>query len=498
MTAEDREVTTVSAESGAARAGSSAKRHDTPLRPAPKVSTMSPHEHTTSTITRGDRPSAAAGSLRAIIRQRRSYNATRATMVGLYIFLWLAIIGSVVHLVVTRSVEGVVMLWAVTLLAIAGRFVTRTQGASTLLASAAGASVTVLFLAESQSTPKLAMAVAVAAVAATLLPLRAKARRLPTTSVALLSQWGIVLVVVASRWSGPVAVYAAAAVVAVLVAVQCNLSGWIAFRKASKRSGIVTLPVSHRRDKLGLVLPPLMSQENLERGIEAERATAEVLDTLGPEYVVLHSRSVPGSNADIDHLVVGPHGVAIVDSKYRTGDMEWRQRTVKAGEKDATEAADAAVADSYKHAAADVPNEVLDTAALRARERAHEANLVVAFVEDDDTSGRFPEWYLNGAPASGTLMSSASWEAHSVEHALAVPDDGETELPCMISVYGARMSEEWGGAPLFDINGDFDRWVDVVHSRAIADRIRELPARITDPQQVTDLATIVDYLFPRK
>lgn len=85
-----------------------------------------------------------------------------------------------------------------------------------------------------------------------------------------------------------------------------------------------------------------------------------------------------------------------------------------------------------------------------------------------------------------------------MEYALAVPEDGESELPCLISVHGARMSEEWGAVPLLNENGHFDRWVDVVHSRAVADRIRALPVKITDPQMVTDLATIVDYLFPRK
>lgn len=460
---------------------------------------MSPLEHTTSTGTRGDRPSAAAGSLRAIMRQRRTYNLTRTTMLGIYLSLWAVIAVAVVHLAVTRTPDGVVMLAAVAFVAIAGRFVASTQGASTLLASAGAATVTSLFLAEAHMGPKLTILVSVLAIVATLIPLRVRSRRLPTTPVALLCQWGMVLAVVVSRWAGPVAIYAAGILVFAIVAVQCNVAGWIAYRQARKRSGIVTMPVAHRREQFGLKLPPLMSQENIERGIEAENATAETLDTLGGEYVVLHSRAVPGSDADIDHLVIGPHGVAVVDSKYRTGDMVLRERTVTvSGADDTDKLADAAMREVRDKTEPDIPDELLSQEALRARARAYEASLVAVFVDDGETTGSFPEWYLNGAPASGGLMSSASWETRNVEYALAVPEDGESELPCLISVHGARMSEEWGTVPLLNENGHFDRWVDVVHSRAVADRIRALPVKITDPQMVTDLATIVDYLFPRK
>lgn len=54
-------------------------------------------------------------------------------------------------------------------------------------------------------------------------------------------------------------------------------------------------------------------------GAEGERRVAEVLtDVKGIE--VLHDRRVPGSRANIDHLVVGPAGVFVIDAKkYKEG-----------------------------------------------------------------------------------------------------------------------------------------------------------------------------------
>jgi hypothetical protein len=49
-------------------------------------------------------------------------------------------------------------------------------------------------------------------------------------------------------------------------------------------------------------------------------------------FVVFHDLHVPGSPANIDHLVVGPTGVFVVDSKAYTGtltaggDTLWRGR----------------------------------------------------------------------------------------------------------------------------------------------------------------------------
>lgn len=57
------------------------------------------------------------------------------------------------------------------------------------------------------------------------------------------------------------------------------------------------------------------SPEHVLRGIAAEQATARYLAELDDNWYVLHSRIIPGTNADLDHLVIGPNMVTIVDSK---------------------------------------------------------------------------------------------------------------------------------------------------------------------------------------
>jgi hypothetical protein len=55
-------------------------------------------------------------------------------------------------------------------------------------------------------------------------------------------------------------------------------------------------------------------------GARGERATARRLRRLERDgYTILHDMAVPGSRANIDHLVIGPGGVFVVDSKRYRG-----------------------------------------------------------------------------------------------------------------------------------------------------------------------------------
>jgi hypothetical protein len=57
-----------------------------------------------------------------------------------------------------------------------------------------------------------------------------------------------------------------------------------------------------------------------QRGAIGERQTARLLDRLRRNgYVVLHDLAMPGSAANVDHLVIGPSGVFVLDSKLWTG-----------------------------------------------------------------------------------------------------------------------------------------------------------------------------------
>jgi hypothetical protein len=56
------------------------------------------------------------------------------------------------------------------------------------------------------------------------------------------------------------------------------------------------------------------------RGAAGERRTARLLAPLERHgWAVLHDLAIPGSKANIDHLVIGPGGVAVVDSKQYRG-----------------------------------------------------------------------------------------------------------------------------------------------------------------------------------
>lgn len=63
--------------------------------------------------------------------------------------------------------------------------------------------------------------------------------------------------------------------------------------------------------------------ENFESGAAGETRTAQLLGALTPYgFHVLHDRRWPGSaNANIDHLVVGPSGVFVIDTKSWSGDL---------------------------------------------------------------------------------------------------------------------------------------------------------------------------------
>jgi hypothetical protein len=57
-----------------------------------------------------------------------------------------------------------------------------------------------------------------------------------------------------------------------------------------------------------------------QRGAQGERRTARLLDRLTRDgYVVFHDLAVPGSPANVDHLVIGPTGLFVIDSKQWTG-----------------------------------------------------------------------------------------------------------------------------------------------------------------------------------
>lgn len=77
------------------------------------------------------------------------------------------------------------------------------------------------------------------------------------------------------------------------------------------------------------------SIEAWARGSAGERKLAEGLARrVGHRSVILHDRRIPGSRANIDHLVVAASGVWIVDAKTYAGEVERRGQRLFVGGRD--------------------------------------------------------------------------------------------------------------------------------------------------------------------
>ncbi len=68
---------------------------------------------------------------------------------------------------------------------------------------------------------------------------------------------------------------------------------------------------------LSAIYAPDKSVMTWSAGAEGERRTGRMLDKLERRHgwVILHDRAVPDSQANLDHLVIGPPGLVYVDSK---------------------------------------------------------------------------------------------------------------------------------------------------------------------------------------
>jgi hypothetical protein len=73
----------------------------------------------------------------------------------------------------------------------------------------------------------------------------------------------------------------------------------------------------------GLRFRPSPDAVAWRRGAAGERRTAQLLDPLEQHgWAVLHDLAVPASRANLDHLVIGPGGVFVIDSKQYRGRLQ--------------------------------------------------------------------------------------------------------------------------------------------------------------------------------
>ena len=77
------------------------------------------------------------------------------------------------------------------------------------------------------------------------------------------------------------------------------------------------------------------------RGIEGERRAADYLAPLQAEsFIVLHNRRVPSAKGDIDHIVIGPTGIVVIETKNWSGKAHVVRDRLFVGETERTWAVD--------------------------------------------------------------------------------------------------------------------------------------------------------------
>ena len=86
-----------------------------------------------------------------------------------------------------------------------------------------------------------------------------------------------------------------------------------------------TNPRSDQAAATELPLPPPPVVDQVAPGADGEVELGRLLDEeLDGHAVVLHNRQRPATTANIDHIVIAPTGVWVIDAKNWTGDVERR------------------------------------------------------------------------------------------------------------------------------------------------------------------------------
>jgi hypothetical protein len=120
----------------------------------------------------------------------------------------------------------------------------------------------------------------------------------------------------------------------VAVILGVGAAGGVVGSLLAPRLGLVLGTLAATAAGWGLRFRPSLDAVAWRRGAAGERRTARLLGQLERYgWAVLHDLAVPGSRANIDHLVIGPGGVFVIDSKQYRGRLQldpsgrlWRGR----------------------------------------------------------------------------------------------------------------------------------------------------------------------------
>jgi hypothetical protein len=102
-----------------------------------------------------------------------------------------------------------------------------------------------------------------------------------------------------------------------------GVGGGILGSLLAPRLGLVACGLAAVAAGWGLRFQPSPDAIAWQRGAAGERRTARLLRHLERHgWAVLHDLAVPGSRANLDHLVIGPSGVFVIDSKQYRGRLQ--------------------------------------------------------------------------------------------------------------------------------------------------------------------------------
>lgn len=105
-----------------------------------------------------------------------------------------------------------------------------------------------------------------------------------------------------------------------------GVAGASARREHARRKANDERRIRERWGRLGGIAVALSDEKQStrawERGAIGEERLGARLNALLPHVAVLHDRRIPGSRANIDHLVVTPAGIWVIDAKRYKGRPE--------------------------------------------------------------------------------------------------------------------------------------------------------------------------------
>ena len=102
-----------------------------------------------------------------------------------------------------------------------------------------------------------------------------------------------------------------------------GVGGGVLGRLLAPRLGLMVAALAVAAAGWGLWFRPSPDAVAWRRGAAGERRTARLLSPLERHgWAVLHDLAVPGSRANIDHLVIGPGGLFVIDSKHYRGRLQ--------------------------------------------------------------------------------------------------------------------------------------------------------------------------------